>query len=275
MALTIRSSLVRGDVAPWHSTSRLLALGGMLGITVIAWIFLWQSAVVMARMTGEGVLFDLMMAMMRPQQVGLYASAAALMWLVMMVAMMTPAVLPIVLTFWRVNRGSRARSVQHGVLFGASYLLVWCGFGLLLTLLQWALHRGALLSTHLLAVGPQLAACFLIAAGVYQLTPLKASCLAHCQSPLAFLLSHWRDGAKGAIRMGVEHGSYCLGCCWALMLLMFVGGVMSIGFMALISLFILIERVLPESRWATLLPGSLLIAWGVWTLLARVTIFES
>ncbi len=250
-------------------TARLLALGGLLCVTVIAWISLWRGAAMMSSMTGTGPRFAWMMAMMRPEHAVPYALATALMWVVMMIAMMTPAVLPLVLTFWKLKRGSPAQSVQHGVLFGASYLLVWCAFGLLLALLQWGLHRGAMLHTQLLAISPLFAAWLLIAAGIYQLTPLKATCLAHCQTPLVFLLAHWRDGAGGAMQMGITHGSYCLGCCWALMLLMFVGGVMSVGYMALISVFILLERILPVGRWSSWVPGLLLLGWGSWHLLGE------
>ena len=252
----------RDDAELSNPSVRLLALGGLLGVTVIAWFFLWRGAALMSSMTGEGALFDWMMAMMRPAHTGPYALAAALMWIVMMIAMMTPAVLPLVLTFWKLKRGSPAQSARHGLLFSASYLLVWCAFGLLLAFLQWGLHRGAILHTELLTTGPLFAAWLLIAAGIYQLTPLKATCLAHCQTPLAFLLTQWRDGAGGALRMGITHGSYCLGCCWALMLLMFVGGVMSVGWMVLISVFSLLERVLPVSRWSRWVPGLLLIGWG-------------
>lgn len=255
------------------TTPRMLALGGMLAIAVIAWIFLWQGAVVMAEMAAEkGLLSGLMMVMMRPDQPAAYLPAVALMWVVMMVAMMTPAVLPMLLVFWRLARGTRRQSLWHGIVFGTSYLVVWSVFGLVLTLLQWALHRGAVLHTGVLALGSQPAAGLLVAAGMYQLTPLKAACLAHCQSPLAFLLSHWRPGAVGALRMGLAHGAYCLGCCWVLMLLMFAGGVMSIGSMALISLLILLERLLPPRRWAAFVPGLLLIAWGSWNLFATLRV---
>jgi len=245
--------------------SRALALVGLLVISLIAWIFLWQSAVAMTQMTGDGMLQALAIAMMQPAAAHTYLPAAGLMWVVMMIAMMTPAVLPIVLTFWRLARGATRPSTAHGLAFTVGYLLVWSGFGLFLTLLQWGLHQAAVLHGMDLALEPQLAAWLLVAAGIYQLTPLKTSCLAHCQSPLGFLLSHWRDGLVGAVRMGYSHGLYCLGCCWALMLLMFVGGVMSVGCMALIGLFILLERLLPPRRWATYAPGLLLITWGVWS----------
>lgn len=224
----------------------------------------------MSTMRGHGLLFDLMLAMMQPQATAPYLAATSLMWVVMMLAMMTPAVLPVVLTFWRLTRGAAEHRSRDGVLFGVSYLVVWCGFGVLASLLQWALHRGALLDTQLLAAtAPVLGAGLAITAGLYQLTPFKAACLTHCQTPIGYLMGHWREGALGAVRMGLGHGSYCLGCCWALMLLMFVGGVMSVGTMVLISAFILLERVLPPGRWVTAAPGALLIAWGAWELVTR------
>jgi predicted metal-binding membrane protein len=116
--------------------------------------------------------------------------------------------------------------------------------------------------------GPLLAAGLLIAAGIYQFLPFKQACLRHCQSPLAFLLNHWRDGRMGALWMGAVHGRYCLGCCWVLMLLMFAGGVMSIGAMAALAAFILLERLLPAGFWASAVPGLLLLATGAALLLA-------
>jgi predicted metal-binding membrane protein len=181
----------------------------------------------------------------------------------MMLGMMIPVVLPMVLTFWRLDRGGRQ---ADAALFAGGYLLTWSAFAVLATGLQWTLHRGSLLHGHLLAAPPWLAGILLIAAGVYQLTPLKTACLAHCQSPLGFLLSHWCDGAVGALRMGVRHGAYCLGCCWVLMLLMFAYGVMSAAAMAGLTVFIVAERLLPADPWSATLPGIVLVAVGLWTL---------
>ncbi len=251
-------------------SNRALAVAALTAVAAISWLLLWKSAALMTEMRGQGLLFDLMMAMMYPQAAPLYLLAASLMWTVMMLAMMTPAVLPLVATFWNMKRNGTPRQTSHGVAFAASYLFVWCAFGVLLSMTQWLLHRGAVLSTHLLAASPALGANFLISAGLYQLTPVKAACLRHCQNPMSFLLAHWRDGWRGALRMGFKHGFYCLGCCWALMLLMFVGGVMSVGVMALISVFILAERLLPPSRWTSYLPGMILVAWGAWQLIRAI-----
>ena len=236
-------------------------------MAAVAWVWLSESAAVMATMRGDGILLALAGAMMEPAAATPYLAASALMWVVMMAAMMTPAVLPVVLVFFRLERGGGARAARlDGALFAGGYLTVWFAFGLAATALQWALHDSAMLETDALAARPILGGSILLAAGVYQLTPFKAACLSHCQNPLAFLLGHWRDGRWGAMRMGMRHGTYCVGCCWALMLLMFVAGVMSVAAMAVLSLFVLGERVLPPGPWTARIPGVALVAWGVWTL---------
>jgi predicted metal-binding membrane protein len=248
--------------------SRLITIAALLAVATGCWALLASSALVMSTMQGEGLLMDLAMAMMQPAATAPYLGASALMWVVMMSAMMTPSVLPITMTFMRLERGDRgSRAHRDGFLFVGGYLMVWSAFALVATLVQWSLHRAALLHTHLLSTGPVLAGAILLAAGLYQMTPFKTACLAHCQTPIGFLLSHWQDGARGALRMGMHHGRYCLGCCWALMLVMFVSGVMSVAAMAVLTLFILVERLLPAQPWATRVPGLALIAWGVWTLM--------
>ncbi len=224
----------------------------------------------MASMQGDGIMLALAYAMMEPAATLPYLVASALMWVVMMGAMMTPAVLPITMVFVRLDRVRHGRSLPlGGLLFAAGYLGVWSLFALAATVLQWVLHRAALLHTDALAMTRPLAGIILIGAGLYQLTPFKGACLAHCRTPMAFLLGHWRDGTGGAFRMGLHHGTFCLGCCWALMLLMFVSGVMSVGAMAVLSLFILAERLLP-GRWAAEVPGVVLLGWGAWTLAAAL-----
>jgi predicted metal-binding membrane protein len=177
---------------------------------------------------------------------------------------MTPAVLPVLLTLQRM-RTDAAGSVTPA--FAAGYLAVWSGFGVALTAVQWMLHRATIIGGHEMAANPVPASLILIGAGCYQLTPMKRACLAHCQSPLAYLLGHWRSGIGGAFRMGLGHGAYCLGCCWALMLVMFVGGVMSVATMAVLSLFILAERVLPASAWSVTMPGLSMMVVGAALLL--------
>jgi predicted metal-binding membrane protein len=245
----------------------------LLVVGALSWWLLARSAAVMSAMSGSGVLLDAAIAMMRPANTVPYLIVTVLMWIVMMSAMMTPAIVPVVMLFERLDRrragsgaGGSSTARGDGVVFAAGYLLVWLGFAVVATALQWALHRAALLHTHALAAGPVLAGVLLVLAGLYQLTPYKGACLAHCQTPLAFLLGSWEDGRRGALRMGARHGLYCLGCCWALMLLMFAGGVMSLTAMAVLTVFILAERLLPAGPWAAKLPGIGLVLWGAVTL---------
>jgi predicted metal-binding membrane protein len=149
-------------------------------------------------------------------------------------------------------------------------VLAWTAFSLGATALQWALDRAAVLSPELRASTPYLAAAFLIGAGLYQLTPLKRACLVHCRSPIAFLMNHWRAGVGGAVRMGVEHGIYCIGCCWLLMALLFVGGIMNLVWIAGISILVLLEKVIPRGETLAFAAGWLLVSAGLWLAAAAV-----
>ena len=234
-------------------------------IGLVAWWLLLVTGNAMSSMEGEGVLAWAAMTMMRPHAALPYLLVAVVMWVVMMVAMMSPAALATQRVFQRTRAGA---SAVASLAFAGGYLGLWSAFGVLLAFAQWQLHANDLLHAMLLKIGPRWAAGLLLLAGLWQFTPWKRACLAHCQNPFAFLLNHWRDGVVGAFRMGLHHGRYCLGCCWALMGLMFVGGVMSVTAMALLSLFILLERLLPPRGWALWLPGSLMIAAGTALLLA-------
>jgi len=192
------------------------------------------------------------------------------MWAVMMVAMMVPPAAPMILLFGTVHR--RRREAGHAAVpttvFLLGYLAVWAAFSLLAVLAQWALHAAALISPMLVSTSPVLGAALLIGAGIYQWTPLKHACLAKCRSPLGFLLTEWRDGARGAFVMGVRHGAYCTGCCWALMALLFVGGVMNLLWVAAIAGFVLAEKVAPAGRAVGRIAGLVLVAWGGWMVLS-------
>lgn len=193
-----------------------------------------------------------------------------LMWVLMMLAMMLPSVAPTVLVFAEINRRRREQRAPFvaTAVFVAGYLAAWVGFSLVVTLSQWGLHAAALLSPAMVARSPVFAGALLVATGLFQWTPMKEACLARCRSPLGFLLTHWRDGNTGAFRVGLLHGSYCIGCCALLMALMFVNGVMNVGWMAVITAFILVEKLLPAHRWVARGAGSMLCAWGMWVLLA-------
>ena len=189
------------------------------------------------------------------------------MWAVMMVGMMTPSAAPVVLLFAAMRRGSGAQRMP-GIVFAfvAGYLLVWVCFSAVAALSQLALHQAALLSPMMTTSSAWLGAAILIAAGVYQLTPFKSTCLTHCRSPLGFLMSHWRDGTGGALRMGIAHGTYCLGCCWALMCVLFVVGVMNLLWVVAIAIFVLIEKVGPWGTLVARVAGVAMIVRGAYLL---------
>ncbi len=193
-----------------------------------------------------------------------YAVLMFFMWWIMMVAMMLPSAAPMILLFARFNRTQRDKGAPYvptGV-FALGYLLVWAGFSLVAVTAQWGFERTGLLSSMMASTSVILGAALLIAAGVYQLTPLKHACLKHCRSPLFFISHHWRQGAWGALRMGLEHGAFCTGCCWFLMALLFYGGVMNLFWIIGLALFVLLEKVAPAGHWVGRVTGIGLIAWG-------------
>lgn len=193
------------------------------------------------------------------------------MWWVMMIAMMTPSAAPIVLLYARVHRHAAMQQHTERQLapagpFVAGYLLVWLAFSAAATSLQWALAKAGLVSEMMASQSRWLSGGLLIAAGLYELSPLKGLCLDHCRSPTAFLTENWRPGAAGAARLGALHGAYCLGCCWALMALLFVGGVMNLLWIAALSVLVLIEKLAPGGIWVGRGLGVALVVWGAVTL---------
>jgi predicted metal-binding membrane protein len=224
---------------------RAVVWGGTLALAAGAWAYLFYLRRGMGGVEGMAEMPG--MAPVLAPWTGADLAFAAAMWAVMMVAMMLPATLPVILLFAALNRTRRERGgvgVPTAV-FVLGYLAVWGGFSVVAALAQGGLHAATLLSPALTATSPLVAGGLLVAAGVYQLTPLKGACLARCRSPLGFFLTSWRDGARGAFRMGAGHGVYCLGCCWVLMGLLFVVGVMNLAWVAAISAFVLLEKVAP------------------------------
>jgi predicted metal-binding membrane protein len=195
-------------------------------------------------------------------------SICFLMWAVMMVAMMLPSASPMVLTYARLAGGRDGTSARWTWMFAAGYLAVWTAFSLAATVIQVTLARTEVLS-NALTVAPILGAAILGAAGIYQFTPWKSACLRHCQSPVAFFMTRWRDGAAGAFRMGLQHGTSCVGCCWMLMALLFVAGVMNLLWVASITVFVLLEKLIPYPRVVSCTAGCVLITAGVIVLLQR------
>ncbi|WP_233862606.1 DUF2182 domain-containing protein [Paraburkholderia adhaesiva] len=187
------------------------------------------------------------------------------MWAIMMAAMMLPSMVPTVLGFASINNRRREQHlprVQTGV-FVLGYLTVWSGFSLFATLAQWGLLKARLVTPMMVSATPFLAGALLVIAGVFQLTPVKHACLARCVSPLGFLLTEWRDGTRGAWIMGFRHGAYCVGCCGLLMTLLFVFGVMNLLWIAALSIYVMLEKLLPQVRWLAFAQGVLLICWGI------------
>jgi predicted metal-binding membrane protein len=185
-------------------------------------------------------------------------------WWVMMIAMMVPSAAPMILLFATVNRRQREAGgtfVPTGI-FLCGYLLAWGGFSLVAVALQWGLERATLLSTMMASTSALFGAALLLAAGIYQLTPLKQACLRHCRSPLHFVTHGWRRGRRGALRMGLKHGAFCLGCCWFLMGLLFYGGVMNLYWIAGLAVLVLVEKTVPAGHWLGVAIGVGLILWG-------------
>ncbi|MBI4637699.1 MAG: DUF2182 domain-containing protein [Candidatus Rokubacteria bacterium] len=241
---------------------RAIVLAGLAGLTALAWIHLVRLSREMTDMAEMGMVH------VRAWTAG-DAALAAVMWLVMMLGMMLPAAAPMILVFTTVNR---RRQVAGGgpyvdtSLFTLGYLVVWTAFSAGAAAAQWGLGAAALLSPEAMTAAPWLGTVLLAAAGVYQLTPLKYACLARCQTPVGFLLTEWREGRAGAFVMGWRHGLFCLGCCWVLMTLLFVGGVMNLTWVAALAVFVLVEKVVPAGRAVSWASGVFLLAWALWTL---------
>lgn len=242
---------------------RVVIAAALSGIAALAWLYLFLEA---ADMTAAMAGMDRAMVMPPKDTADLLLLFA--MWWVMMVGMMLPGVAPVILTFATVNRNRRARAEPYvpAALFAGGYLLAWGGFSLAATLAQWALERAALLSPMDMTTDSRLLGGLLfVAAGLYQFTPVKLACLRFCRSPLDFVVNHWRDGPVGALRMGIAHGLYCLGCCWILMLLLFVGGVMNLLWVAALAIVVLVEK-LTTGPWVGRIGGVLLVTYGAWLL---------
>lgn len=247
-----------------------IRLAALIVIAALAWAYVLGGA-------GTGMDPFAMTAWMAPLDGGAggaanwspgYALVMLGMWWPMMVAMMLPGAAPVVLLHARVidqarQRGGAARELGDSVLFLAGYLLAWLGFSVLAVAAQWSLEATGLLDAAMMWSNSRwLAVGLLLAAGLYQMTPVKAACLAHCRSPAQYLARHWRRGATGSLRMGLEHGAYCLGCCWLLMALLFVGGAMNLIWIAGLSIIVLVEKLLPAGPWFGRLTGVLLLAAG-------------
>lgn len=234
---------------------RAIVLAAIVVIAAAAWtyIVLLAQAMAMGRMDMSGYrALPALAAAMVPAGQPWAASEFVLvfvMWSVMMVGMMLPSAAPMILLYARVGRQSAAkgRPLASAGWFAAGYLAMWCAFALAATGAQWALERSLLLSPMMAGTSRVLGGVVLIAAGLYQWSPFKDACLLQCRSPLLFVQDHggFRGGAGGAFTLGVRHGAYCVGCCWALMALLFVLGVMNVAWIALLAIVVMAEKILP------------------------------
>lgn len=254
---SVLTSLLRRD--------RAIGIGGLAGAILLAWLYLLQGAGM-----GMGAMGDLGMPTMRTSWSPSYFALMLVMWAVMMTAMMLPSAAPMILLYGTIARRRRAQGTvtpSTGI-FALGYVAVWATFSLAATILQWGLDAAALLSPMMATTSSVVAGVVLVGAGIYQWTPLKQSCLRQCQSPLDFVLGNWREGSRGALVMGVRHGAFCLGCCWMLMLLLFVGGAMNLLWIVGIAVVVLVEKLAPGGLWLGRATGAALIGWGGATLLS-------
>ena len=223
---------------------RLLVAGGLVLLIALSWAYL---------ATGAGLAGAMAMEGMAPPPL----RALVLMWWIMMAAMMLPSAAPTVMLYARVRAQRGPAEIAAPWMFVLGYLLIWLAFSVIAAAIQKAVAGPAMA-----IVDPHAAGVLLMAVGIYQLTPFKSACLRQCQSPAAFLSRHWRAGTVGALRLGVLHGAYCVGCCWLLMALLFVGGVMNFAWIAAIAVIVGLEKLAPQGEWLGRTVGIGLILWG-------------
>jgi len=247
---------------------RTVVMAGLVAIIALSWAYMFYLAWDMRDM-GMG------MEMAMPS-VQAWAAVdfilAFVMWAVMMVAMMTPSASPMILMYSKISRQrdkDRNPLLATGV-FVVGYLIVWSVFSATAALAQWGLHSATLLSPTMVSTSPVLGGVLLIAAGAFQFSRLKYACLSHCRTPMGFFLTEWRDGSRGALKMGLRHGKFCVGCCWLLMALLFVAGVMNLLWVALIAAIVLVEKVAPAGYRVGRAIGLVTIGWGIWMVAAAI-----
>jgi predicted metal-binding membrane protein len=238
---------------------RVLVITALVLVVVLSWAYV---------LAGAGMSMQDMPGMLMPMPgepwTLSYAGLVLVMWATMMAAMMLPSAAPMILLYGTVARRQQSPNSSSFAtsVFALGYLLVWAGFSVVVVAVQNGLEQAAMLSPMIKTTNAVLAGSVLIAAGLYQWSPLKQACLRRCRSPLEFLATEWRQGLSGAFTMGLRHGAYCVGCCWALMLLLFVGGVMNLAWIGGLALFVLVEKLAPAGHWVGRLAGAGLMVWG-------------
>ena len=243
---------------------RIVVVACIALVTILAWAYLVYLAHQMSADTQDNATMAAMgMEVDTPRKWTDFFFTFA-MWAVMMVGMMAPSASPMLLMF----AGAQARRrggnrLLMTLTFGLGYLAVWTGFSVGAAVGQLYLHQAALLSSAMAISNSKLTGAIFLLAGAYQLTPWKGKCLTHCRSPLGFLMTNWQDGTVGAFTMGARHGAYCLGCCWALMCVLFAVGVMSIVWVAALTVFVLIEKIGPAGAVVARIAGAALVVLGI------------
>ena len=250
---------------------RFVVLIGLGVIILLSWVYIGYMAWDMANMMGmsdAGMGMEMAMPTFQPWGIVDFF-LVFIMWTVMQMAMMTPSAAPMVLTYTKINRQrqSQLKPALGTAVFYLGYILVWMAFSATAALAQGGLHAATLLSPMMETTSPVLGGIILIAAGVFQFTPLKHACLSHCRTPLGFFMAEWREGKMGALVMGVRHGAFCVGCCWLIMALLFVAGVMNLFWIAVIAAYVLAEKLLPGGHKVSWGIGALMIGWGVWMIM--------
>ena len=245
---------------------RFIVLTGLTAATIFAWAWIVPMSFDMyGHMSASSEWIK------APAWDAKYVLLLFAMWAVMMTAMMLPSATPMVLQFTAViRRSDLSRPAVRSYAFTAGYLVAWSLFAAAAVAVQGLLVSAFALTPMMTLSSNRAASAVLALAGVYQLTPLKRTCLSSCQSPVTFIARHWQSGLAGAFRMGVAHGVFCIGCCWALMLLLFAGGVMHLTTIALLTIVVLIEKTLPSessAQWFTWASGSLLLVLAIWMLI--------
>lgn len=250
-------------LATWLKRDQFFVFLGLVLLAVIAWVYILHLNSAMSSESMDSMISDVVMPQMNQWDIRDVA-AIAIMWSVMMIAMMLPSAAPMILIFSTVNRKRQllGNPFVPTWIFLSGYLLVWIGFSLIAAGGQWSLHNLSLISPGMKIINPLISGIVLIAAGIYQFTPIKDICLKNCHSPLGFIMGSWRDGKSGALFMGLKHGKYCVGCCWAFMILLFVGGVMNLLWVSIIAIFVFIEKAIQGYHWLSKVAGVLLVVWG-------------
>ncbi|MFW6174965.1 MAG: DUF2182 domain-containing protein, partial [Chloroflexota bacterium] len=244
---------------------RVIIITGLAVVAGLSWVYMFYLASNMS-MPADAGMTSPKMGGWTPADFGLMF----LMWAVMMVAMMIPSAMPMILLFASVNRKRKEWQGPYvpTAVFVSGYLLVWTAFSLAASVAQWGFQAASLLSPMMATTSVLVGGGILVVAGLYQWSSLKQACLKECRTPLSFLMTEWREGHGGAVKMGVRHGVFCVGCCWALMAILFAVGVMNLLWLGVITAFVLVEKAFPgrsAGLWISRISGVALVAWGVWT----------